>query len=53
VMLDVRNAIADILDHTTLADVAKRVEAAHRAKDAQLTTDDQAAAWDTPLNIAS
>ncbi len=29
VMLDVRNAIADILDHTTLADVAKRVEKAH------------------------
>ncbi len=26
VMLDVRNAIADILDHTTLADVARRVE---------------------------
>lgn len=28
VMLDVRNAIADILDRTTLADVAGRVEAA-------------------------
>ncbi len=28
VMLDVRNAIADILDHTTLADVAQRVELA-------------------------
>jgi len=27
-MLDVRNAIADILDHTTLADVAQRVELA-------------------------
>ena len=27
VMLDVRNAIAGILDHTTLADVARRVEA--------------------------
>jgi Rrf2 family protein len=26
VMFDVRNAIADILDHTTLADVARRVE---------------------------
>jgi Rrf2 family protein len=26
VMLDVRNAIADILDNTTLADVARRVE---------------------------
>jgi len=29
VMLDVRNAIADILDHTTLADVTARVELAH------------------------
>jgi Rrf2 family protein len=29
VMLDVRNAIADILDHTTLADVTERVELAH------------------------
>ncbi len=28
VMLDVRNAIADILDHTTLADVTERVELA-------------------------
>jgi Rrf2 family protein len=28
VMLDVRNAISDILDNTTLADVAARVEAA-------------------------
>ena len=28
VMLDVRNAIADILDHTTLADVSRRVELA-------------------------
>jgi Rrf2 family protein len=28
VMLDVRNAITDILDNTTLADVAARVEAA-------------------------
>lgn len=28
VMMDVRNAIADILDNTTLADVARRVEAA-------------------------
>jgi Rrf2 family protein len=27
VMLDVRNAIAEILDHTSLADVASRVEA--------------------------
>lgn len=30
VMLDVRNAIADILDGTTLADVAQRVELARR-----------------------
>lgn len=29
VMLDVRNAIADILDHTTLADVAQRTRARH------------------------
>ncbi|PKO21535.1 MAG: transcriptional regulator [Chloroflexi bacterium HGW-Chloroflexi-1] len=28
VMLDVRNAITDILDHTTLADVTRRVELA-------------------------
>ncbi len=28
VMLDVRNAISDILDHTTLADTARRVEQA-------------------------
>lgn len=28
VMLDVRNAIADILDNTTLADVTQRVDAA-------------------------
>lgn len=28
VMLDVRNAISDILDHTTLADVAQRVDRA-------------------------
>jgi Rrf2 family protein len=28
VMLDVRNAIADILDHTTLASVVERVDAA-------------------------
>ena len=31
VMLDVRNAIADILDHTTLADVVARAEAARAA----------------------
>jgi len=30
VMLDVRNAITDILDNTTLADVAARVEAAQQ-----------------------
>jgi Rrf2 family protein len=29
VMLDVRNAIADILDQTTLADVARRIETVH------------------------
>jgi DNA-binding IscR family transcriptional regulator len=28
-MYDVRNAISNILDHTTLADVIQRVEAAH------------------------
>jgi Rrf2 family protein len=33
VMLDVRNAIADILDRTTLADVARRVEAARGSGD--------------------
>ena len=32
VMLDVRNAIASLLDGTTLADVAERVEAAHIAR---------------------
>jgi Rrf2 family protein len=31
-MLDVRNAIADILDKTTLADVSTRVERAQRAE---------------------
>ncbi len=31
-MLDVRNAIADILDQTTLADVSTRVEHAQRAE---------------------
>jgi Rrf2 family protein len=31
-MLDVRNAIADILDRTTLADVSTRVERAQRAE---------------------
>ncbi len=34
VMMDVRNAIADILDHTTLEDVAHRVEAARAYLDA-------------------
>jgi len=32
VMMDVRNAIADILDNTTLADVARRVEAARASQ---------------------
>jgi Rrf2 family protein len=32
VMLDVRNAIADILDNTTLADVAQRVQEAQQAQ---------------------
>lgn len=32
VMLDVRNAIADILDNTTLADVARRAEERRRMK---------------------
>ena len=31
-MLDVRNAIADILDHTSLSDVVKRVEVARRQR---------------------
>ena len=31
-MLDVRNAIADILDQTTLADVSTRIERAQRAE---------------------
>lgn len=34
-MLDVRNVIADVLDHTTLADVARRVESAQRHSVAQ------------------
>lgn len=33
VMGDVRNAIANILEHTTLADVTERVEAAHTLLD--------------------
>lgn len=36
VMADVRNAIADILDHTSLADVARRVSAARLAGEADL-----------------
>jgi len=32
VMLDVRNAIADILDHTTLADVSRRVQQAREQR---------------------
>jgi Rrf2 family protein len=32
VMADVRNAIADILDHTSLAEVARRVENAHKSQ---------------------
>ncbi len=32
VMLDVRNAIADILDHTTLADVSARIEQVRRSR---------------------
>jgi Rrf2 family protein len=35
VMLDVRNAIAAVLDHTSLADVAAREAAAQRAKESQ------------------
>jgi DNA-binding IscR family transcriptional regulator len=31
VMLDVRNAIAGILDHTSLADVIEREEAVHQS----------------------
>jgi hypothetical protein len=31
-MLDVRNAISDILDGTTLADVAQRVEDVRRVR---------------------
>jgi Rrf2 family protein len=36
VMLDVRNAIADILDHTTLADVTKRVRQAHSLQNREI-----------------
>ncbi|MGE5265438.1 MAG: RrF2 family transcriptional regulator [Acidobacteriota bacterium] len=36
-MLDVRNAIADILDHTTLADVAHRSQARRRQRLASTT----------------
>jgi len=36
VMLDVRNAIADILDHTSLADVTARVEKAHKQAKRQI-----------------
>jgi Rrf2 family protein len=36
VMLNVRNAIAGILDNTTLADVAQQVKAAQALKDSQL-----------------
>ncbi len=32
VMLDVRNAIANILDHTTLADVSARIEQVRRSR---------------------
>jgi Rrf2 family protein len=32
VMLDVRNAIAEILDHTTLADVVQKVDAVEQAR---------------------
>jgi Rrf2 family protein len=34
VMRQVRDAIADVLDHTTLADVLERVDAVRRGKDA-------------------
>ncbi len=37
IMLDVRNAIADILDHTTLAEVARRAHAPHRHPATQTT----------------
>lgn len=37
VMLDVRNAIANILDYTTLADVARRTHAPHRHPAAKTT----------------
>jgi Rrf2 family protein len=43
VMLDVRNAISDILDHTTLADVAQRVDRA--------LADDRRARGDTGAQI--
>lgn len=39
VMLDVRNAIADILDRTTLADVTHRVGEARAAGDRSVTAD--------------
>jgi Rrf2 family protein len=39
VMGDVRNAIANILDHTTLADVAEKVKSAHSQKNSQAELD--------------
>ncbi|MCX7706941.1 MAG: Rrf2 family transcriptional regulator [Anaerolineae bacterium] len=39
IMLDVRNAIADILDRTTLADVTRRVERAKAATASKSPTD--------------
>ena len=42
-MLDVRNAIADILDRTTLADVATRVEDAQRRERTALASKRRAA----------
>jgi Rrf2 family protein len=40
VMLDVRNAIADILDNTTLADAARRVKAEQSIKASLTDSDD-------------
>jgi len=53
VMLDVRNAIADILDHTSLADVTARAEAARRTQEAQLLNDDRATPAGGELDVVS
>ncbi len=52
VMLDVRNAIADIMDHTSLADVTAREEQAERLKAAGIAADEQDSACDARLDMA-